>query len=62
MQTDGFHLDLDVDTDTNYVVSACADLSNWTPLATNSAPSGSATFLDPNARNYTTRFYKVQTQ
>ncbi len=45
-------------TGTNYVVQASTDLVHWTSLQTN---SGSFTFEDPNAAQFSQRFYRTVT-
>lgn len=62
LKTNGFHLRLGIPTGTNYVISASTDLASWIPLTTNVGPATNVTFVDTGALNYSSRFYRVQTQ
>jgi hypothetical protein len=46
------------------VIEASTSLANpnWVPVATNNLSAGSATFSDPQWKNYPVRFYRVQSQ
>jgi hypothetical protein len=44
---------------TNYVIQASTDLTNWTSLATNSSPGGSIGFADTNSPGFTKRYYRA---
>jgi len=44
---------------TNYVVEASINLTNWIPLGTNSAPNGIWNFLDTGSSNFNQRFYRA---
>ena len=46
----------------NYVLQASTDLSSWTPIATNAATTNVLFFVDPNASNYPSRFYRMLQQ
>jgi hypothetical protein len=39
-----------------YIVQASSDLVNWTAVQTNTAPF---TFVDPNASQFSQRFYRT---
>jgi hypothetical protein len=43
----------------NFRLRASPDLSNWTVLCTNTVTEGAVHFVDPDARNFNTRFYQV---
>ena len=59
--TNGFQLNLGGVLTTNpVVIFGSTDLVNWLPLFTNSATTGSVQFLDVNATNMPTRFYRAQ--
>jgi hypothetical protein len=45
--------------DSNHVVQASSDLTNWTSLLTNSAPSGMLQVTDDAAAGYSSRFYRA---
>lgn len=43
-----------------YVIEASADLTHWTAISTNLADgNGLASFVDSDAKNYSTRFYRT---
>ncbi len=42
-----------------YILQASTDLMNWTPISTNVAPANLFNFTDPNAANFSARFYRV---
>jgi hypothetical protein len=46
----------------NYVLQASTNLLNWSPLATNPAPTNVLNFVDPTWSNYPSRFYRVLQQ
>ena len=60
--TNGFNIQLSCPAGPNYVIEASTDLKNWTPIATNAAPSGTVSCLDTSATNYPNRFYRARTQ
>jgi hypothetical protein len=43
----------------NAVISASSDLQTWTPIITNSLPSGITTFIDSLSPNSPARFYRA---
>lgn len=59
MTLNGFKLVLSGPTGSNYVVQASNDLKSWTPISTNSAPTGTVTFTDTSATNRPSRFYRA---
>jgi uncharacterized repeat protein (TIGR01451 family) len=59
MTTNGFTILLSGPAGSNYVILASANLKDWTPVSTNAAPTGSATFTDTTATNRSLRFYKA---
>ncbi len=44
----------------NYIIQASSDLTNWSSLATNSAPSGIISYRDTNHVNAGHRFYRAK--
>ncbi len=55
-----FHFALSAPAGSNYVIYASTDLKYWTPLSTNSIPSGGLiTFVDSDASSYPQRFYRA---
>jgi hypothetical protein len=59
MATNGLTILLSGPTDSTYVILASANLKDWTPIATNAAPTGSAKFTDTTVTNRSLRFYKA---
>jgi hypothetical protein len=58
----GFTFQLSVPPGSTYIVQATSDLSNWMPIATNTASAdstGIVSFTDNNAVNYPNRFYRA---
>lgn len=47
---------------TNCVLYACSDLTNWTPITTNSLTSGEAVCTDSAVSQHNVRFYKAMDQ
>jgi len=45
---------------TNYVIEGSTNLTNWTPLQTNTATSGDNIFIDIQSANFSTRFYRLK--
>lgn len=62
MTASGFNIQLSGPAGSNYVIEASTDLKNWTPIATNSAPSGTVSYIDTQASNYPSRFYRARIQ
>jgi hypothetical protein len=46
----------------NYVLQASTNFTTWVPIGTNMALTNQIYFVDPNASNYPSRFYRVQQQ
>jgi len=44
---------------TNYVIQASTDFTNWASLATNSSPGSSIGFTDTNSPGFTRRYYRA---
>jgi len=59
MATNGFSFLLSGPTGSNYVILASTNLKDWTPISTNTAPTGSVTFTDTTATNHGFRYYKA---
>jgi len=57
-----FRLTLTGPADSNAVISASTNLQTWIPLVTNPLFSGSLSFTDTLATNYTHRFYRANLQ
>ena len=62
MMANGFKLQMTGPPGSNYIVEASTDLKNWVPIATNAAPAGSASCLDPQATNFACRYYRARLQ
>jgi hypothetical protein len=62
MFADGFHVQLSGPSGSNYVIEASTDLMSWTPLATNSAPSGTVSYTDTEAIKLPLRYYRARLQ
>jgi len=58
----GFQISLSAPAGSNVVIQASADLANWSSLTTNTATSGSVTFIDTAALNMNARFYRARVQ
>ena len=58
----GFQIQVAAPTGSNVVFQATSDMSHWTSLSTNTATSGSATYVDTAAPNMPCRFYRVRLQ
>jgi len=59
MTTNGFRMQLAGPVASNYVILASSDFTNWIPISTNPAPSGTVDFTDSSARNHGARFYRA---
>jgi len=57
-----FNLQLLVVPGSNYVLQASTNLTDWTVIATNPATTNRMLFVDPNAANYPSRYYRFQQQ
>jgi Immunoglobulin I-set domain len=55
----GFAFQVSIAPGATYVVEASSNLKVWTPIATNTAITASTAFVDPAAKNFTMRFYRV---
>ncbi len=62
MTASGFNIQLSGPAGSNYVIEASTDLKNWTPIATNAAPTGTVSYIDTQATNYPSRFYRARLQ
>lgn len=62
MTTNGFHLQLSGPSGASYVIMASSNMVDWTPISTNSAPTGTVSFTDTNAVNLGFRYYKAVAQ
>lgn len=62
MTTSGFNIQLSGPSGSNYVIEASTDLNNWTPIATNAAPTGTVSYIDTDASKYPNRFYRARIQ
>ena len=62
MATNGFTLSWSGPAGSNFVILTSTNLKDWTPLATNSAPSGSVSFTDPSVTNHPVRLYRARLQ
>jgi hypothetical protein len=57
--TNGCRLQLSGPLLSTYVIEASGNFVNWSPISTNSAPLGTASFLDTAATTNRTRFYRA---
>lgn len=62
MTLNGFQMQLSAPAGSNVVVQASTNLQTWSPIATNANPNGTVTFLDTNAVEYGSRFYRAAIQ
>jgi hypothetical protein len=62
MTAGGFNIQLSGPSGSNYVIEASTDLKNWVPISTNAAPSGIVSYMDTDATNYPSRFYRARIQ
>ena len=54
-----FTMQLSGSANTNYVIQATTDFTNWVSLATNSSPNGGISFTDSNSPGFARRFYRA---
>jgi Immunoglobulin domain len=62
MTANGFQIQLSGPAGSNYVIQASTDLQSWTPISTNSAPSGTVSYTDTSAKTNVFRFYRARVQ
>jgi hypothetical protein len=62
MIKEGFKLQISAPIGSNVVIEATSDLSNWSPIATNNATTGSVTYTDTVAKVVSCRFYRAKLQ
>ena len=64
VSTNGFGFNVNWASGMTVVVEARTSLSGgaWIPLATNTLATGSFSFIDPQWKNYSSRFYRVRSQ
>jgi hypothetical protein len=55
----GFTFQFSVPVGLTYAILASTNLQDWTPISTNVALVGNVVFTDTDARNYSTRLYRV---
>jgi VCBS repeat-containing protein len=55
----GFSLQLSGVPASTYVIEASTNLTDWTPISTNSGLTGSVVFTDTEAANFSQRFYRA---
>jgi len=58
----GFKIQLSGPSGSNYVIQASSDLKNWTPIFTNTAPSGSLSYTDAVANSLSFQYYRAKIQ
>ena len=58
--TNGFGFNLSGMAGQTVVIEASTDLTSWSPLLTNSVPTGNFHFNDPVSTNFAQRFYRVR--
>jgi hypothetical protein len=62
LSANGFQIQLSGPAGSNFVIQASSDLKNWTSISTNSAPTGSVSYLDASAKGRSVRFYRAFVQ
>ncbi len=62
MTTNGFRMVLTGPSGTNYVIHASNNLKSWSPIFTNSAPSGTVEYTDPLGLKRGVRYYRATLQ
>lgn len=58
----GFKLQFSAPAGSNVVIEATSDLSNWSPITTNTTGNGSVTYTDAVAKVVSCRFYRAKLQ
>jgi VCBS repeat-containing protein len=61
MTANGFELKLSGPPTSTYIIEASTNLTDWTPISTNSGLTGSVVFTDTEATNFSQRFYRAMT-
>ncbi len=61
MKTNGFQVHM-AGPSGNYVLEATTNFKTWVPIVTNAAPSGDITYIDTQATNYPSRYYRIRLQ
>jgi VCBS repeat-containing protein len=59
MTADGFSFQLSGAPASTYVIEASTNLTDWTPISTNSGLTGSVVFTDTEAANFSQQFYRA---
>jgi hypothetical protein len=59
MATNGLRMQMSGPNASNYIISASANLTDWTSISTNSALTGSVVFTDTSARTRPMQFYRA---
>jgi hypothetical protein len=59
MTTNGFSFRMDGPVGADFVVLASTNLADWTPIATNAAPTGTVDFTDPTAIRRPLGYYRA---
>jgi len=62
MTNGAFHLQMQKPAGSNCVVEATSDYIHWTPIYTNSSGSTNISYLDSDAANHVTRYYRARLQ
>jgi|GEM_PF-1826560 len=62
MTNGGFHLQMQKPASSNCVVEATSDYIHWAPIYTNSSGSTNISYLDSDAANHVTRYYRARLQ
>jgi hypothetical protein len=62
MTANGFTFGLSGPSGSTFVIEASTDLQNWTPISTNTAPTGKVSCTDTAATNLPFRYYRAKIQ